>query len=194
MEVTSTHGLLLRGRAGDAEALSLLFERYRGRLAVLIHYRLGQELRQVMEVDDVIQEVLLRACRDMDQFSYQSPGSFFRWLASITDHVITDLSRHEHREKRRAVEMVRFRSESNPRGPEPVDTETPSRVLAHKESVEGLIAQLDALPEAYRRVIVLTKIEGLSTVEVGERMGRSRESVALLLHRAIKRFRSLAQR
>jgi DNA-directed RNA polymerase specialized sigma24 family protein len=54
-----------------------------------------------------------------------------------------------------------------------------------------LLERLDALPADYRQAILLAKIEGLSTAELAERMGKSREAAALLLHRAVKRFREL---
>jgi RNA polymerase sigma factor (sigma-70 family) len=114
------------------------------------------------------------------------------WLSKITGHVIVDLARFHGRQQRQAVETVPFRSESNPRGPEPVDSMTPSRILRENEEADTLIQKLGALPDDYREAILLAKVEGLSTAEVAERMGRSREAAALLVHRAVKRFRSMA--
>jgi RNA polymerase sigma-70 factor (ECF subfamily) len=188
---TSTFGLVERVKSGDSEAFSRLFEKYRRRLAVLIHYKLSPEMRRSVEVDDILQETLLRAFRDVEQFTYRSPGSFLHWLSAIADHVIIDIVRYHERQQRHAAEMVRFRSESNPNGPEPVDTKTPSRHLADQERLEGLLQKLDALPEDYRQAILLAKIEGLSTQEMADQMGKSREAAALLLHRAIKRLRAL---
>jgi RNA polymerase sigma factor (sigma-70 family) len=65
--------------------------------------------------------------------------------------------------------------------------------LAEKESLQALIRKLDSLPEDYRRAILLTKVEGLSNAEMAEQLGRSREAAALLLHRAIKRFRAIQE-
>jgi RNA polymerase sigma-70 factor (ECF subfamily) len=188
---TSTFALLEKAGAGDQESLSLLFERYRGRLIVLAHFKMNPRDRRRAEVEDVVQETMLRGFRDLDRFSYRTPGCLFRWLASILDHVIVDRARYLGRE-RRAGEEVPFRSESNPHGPEPIDSQTPSRVLAQREGVEQLLARLEALPEEYRQAIVLAKIEGLSTAEMAERLGKSREAVALLVYRAVKRFRALA--
>jgi RNA polymerase sigma-70 factor, ECF subfamily len=188
---TSTFDLLERFRRGDSAAFSLLFEKYRRRLAVLIHYKISPEKRHLIDVDEVLQETFLAAFRQLDQFEYRAPGSLLSWLSRIADHVIVDHARFESRQKRHAAEMVRFRSESNPMGPEPADSRTPSRMLAEKEAVEALLARLNALPEDYRQVIVLAKVEGLSTQEIAERMDRSREAVSLLLHRAIQRFRRL---
>jgi DNA-directed RNA polymerase specialized sigma24 family protein len=40
-------------------------------------------------------------------------------------------------------------------------------------------------------MILLSKFAGLTTKEISGRSGRTRESVALTLHRALKRFREL---
>jgi RNA polymerase sigma-70 factor (ECF subfamily) len=189
--ISSSQGLIARIKNGDDEAFSALFGKYRPRLAVLIHYRIGPELRRFFEVDDILQETFLKAFRDFDQFTYQSPGSFMSWLARISDHVMADLARSQGRQKRHAAEMLRFRSESNPSGPEPLDSRTPSRALAEEEGLRGLLAKLNSLPENYRQAILLMKVEGLSTQEAAARLGKSNEATALLLHRALKRFRSL---
>ena len=189
---TSTFTQLERARAGDEEALSRAFEKYRRRLAVLIHFKLSPRAREFSEVEDVVQETCLRAFRDIGHFSYQSPGSFLRWLSSIADHVIIDRVRYQSRE-RRAGEEVPFRSASNPGGPEPADTKTPSRLFAQQEAVERLLGRLDALPEDYRQAILMARIEGLSTAEMAERLGKSRQAVALLVYRAVKRFRALRE-
>ena len=39
----------------------------------------------------------------------------------------------------------------------------------------------------------MAKIEGLSTAEMAEQLGKSREAVALLVFRAVKRFRTLSE-
>jgi RNA polymerase sigma-70 factor (ECF subfamily) len=188
---TSTFGLVERFKRGETEAFSLIFRKYRRRLAVLVHYRMSSELRGAVEVDDILQEVFLAAAQDMGNFTYQSPGSLMAWLSRISDHVVVDAVRYQNRGKRHAEQLLRFRSESNPAGPEPVDRETPSRVFARTENMQILLKKLDSLPAEYREMILLAKFEGLTTKEISERVKKSRESVALTLHRALKRFREL---
>jgi len=187
---TSTFALLEKAKTGDDEALSKLFEQYRRRLIVLVHFKMSPQSRQRSEVEDVVQEVCLRAFRDVDRFTYRTPGSFLGWLSAIADHVIADRARYRNRECR-AGEEVRFRSESNPLGPEPADSRTPSFLLRQEEAVGRLLERLGRLPEDYRQAILLAKIEGMSTAETAERMGKSREQVALLVYRAAKRLREL---
>ena len=187
---TSTFTLLEKARNGDEDALSRAFEQYRRRLAVLIHFKLDP--RESADAEDVLQETYLRAFRAVDRFEYQSPGSFLRWLSSIADSVIVDRVRYRGRE-RRAGEEVPFRSESNPLGPEPRDSRTPSRLFAQEEALQRLLGRLAALPPHYRDAILMAKIEGLTTAEMAERLGRSRDEVAQLVFRAVKRFRAICE-
>lgn len=189
---SSTFGLVERAQSGDSDALSALFDKYRRRLALLIHYKLGRDARELDDVEDVVQETLLRAFRDVERFTYRAPGSFFRWISAIADHVIVDRARYRERACRAAA-LVPFRSESNPQGPEPADSRTPSRIFAEHEGMAQLLAGLDALPEAYREAILMAKIEGLSTAEIAERLGKTREAIALLVFRAVKKLRETTQ-
>jgi len=190
---TSSFALLERIHAGDREAFDLLFTRYQRRLAVLIYYKLDARARGLTEVDDILQETLLRAFRSIDAFAYRTPGSFLQWLARIADNTIADTARYQTRARRQAVAMVPLRSESQPDGVEPADSETPSRILRNSEQLAALLERLDQLPDQYREAIVLAKIEGLSTAELAERLGKSREAASLLLHRAVARFRDLVE-
>lgn len=186
---TSTCDLVERFKRGDQTAFSMLFGKYHRRLAVVVHYKMSEELRGRLEVDDILQDVFLAAAQGLGRFTYQNPGSFMAWLSRIASDTIVDAARHQNRKKRCAEELLRFRSESNPNGPEPVDFATPSRVFAQQESLQILLRKLDALPTEYRDVILMAKFEGLTTSEISERLGKSREKVALTLHRALKRFR-----
>jgi RNA polymerase sigma-70 factor (ECF subfamily) len=190
---TSTFDLVERFKRGDSDAFSLLFGKYRRRLAVLVHYKMSADLRGKLEVDDILQEVFFAASQGLNRFEYQSPGSLLSWLSRIADHVITDAARHHNRQKRRAEDLLRFPSETNPGGPEPLDFDTPSRIFARGQSLRILLDKIEALPAQYREMILLAKFEGLTTSEIGAHLGKSRESVALVLHRALKRFREMDQ-
>src|SRR6185369_12336890 len=151
-QATPTYDLLDKLGKGNESAFTELFERYQKRLALLIHYKLSPELRRLTEVEDMLQETFLEAFRDIKQFQYEKTGGFLGWLSRIADHVIADTARFHGRQKRRAADLVRFRSAGTPDGPEPVDSVTPSRLLAEKEKLQALIEKLDRLPEDYRQV------------------------------------------
>jgi len=188
---TSTFDLIERFRVGDDAAFSQLFRKYKPRLAVLVRYKLSESLRHCVEIDDIIQEVFLKASKDIGGLTYRSPGSFMSWLSRIADHAIADLARAQARQERDGDELVRFRSACSPTGPEPIDSTTPSRILDQNEKAERLFARLEALPSDYRNAILMAKVECLSSAEMAIRLGRSREAVAVLLCRALQRLRTL---
>jgi RNA polymerase sigma-70 factor (ECF subfamily) len=66
-------------------------------------------------------------------------------------------------------------------------------VLAQEERLQALIGKLDALPEQYREVLLLAKMEGLTTEEISSRLGKPRPAVSLLLFRALRRLRELLE-
>src|SRR5262245_55783523 len=187
---TTSHELVERVQHGDEDAFAALFAKCRSRLAVITHCRLSSDLRRDADVDDILQETMLRAFRDIQRFEYRAPGSFMSWLVRIAEHVMVDMARAQERQKR-AGEHVRLRSESNPGGPEPAHSYTPSRIFRENESLGRFVETLKLLPEDYRRVILLAKVEGLSISEIAARLEKSNEATSLLLHRAIKRLQSL---
>jgi RNA polymerase sigma-70 factor (subfamily 1) len=190
---TSTFDLIQRFRGGDDGAFGDLFRKYKPRLAVLVRYKLSESLRNYFEVDDILQEVFLKASRDLEDFTYRSPGGFMAWLSCIADHVIADEARMLARQKRDGGERVRLRSESNPLGPDPIDPATPSRILLQHEREEALYACLEALPPDYRAAILMAKVECLPLAEMAKRFDRSRDATAVLLCRALQRVRAMGE-
>lgn len=190
---TSTLGLVERVKGGDTEAFSLLFRKYRKRLAVLIHYRMSEQLRAKIEVDDILQECFLAAAQQMDRFDYRAPGSFFSWLATVAQRTIVDAARFHGRQKRGDGDALRLKTAGGSSGVEPADFETPSRIFFREERVRALLEKIDALSEEQREVVLLAKFEGLATSEIAARIGKERGAVAVLLHRALQRLRDNVQ-
>ena len=191
---TSTFGLISKIQSGDHDAFSVLFEKYRKKLALVLYYKVSDPIRLQVSIQDLLQETFLRAYRDFDRFKYLGPGSFMSWLCAIADHVVVDRGRFQNRQKRKAVSILRFRSQTNPRGPEPAVSLTPSRIFEEQEQLQKLKEILNSLPEDYREVIIQAKINGCLTEEIARRMGKSRQNVSITLHRALKRFRELYER
>ncbi len=133
---TSTFVLLEKAKNGDDAALSKVFEQYRRRLMVLVHFKLSPQWRERGEVEEVVQEVCLRAFRDLDRFTYRTAGSFLIWLSAIADHAIATASVTG---TANAAPAKRFPSARRaiPLGPDPADSRTPSRLLANRRRWSG---------------------------------------------------------
>ena len=187
-EPTISFEVVERARQGDQAAFSWLFHRYHPRLAVFLHFHMAEPLRRKYELDDVMQELFLRAFRDLPDFVYRGPGAFSRWLFQIARHTVQDMARFQDRQKRQAADETPFRSPSNPAGVEPLELKTPSRILFQKEKIARLMAGLESLPANDRELVLLAKLEGLSLREISERTGLSKPAASLRLHRALQRL------
>lgn len=177
---------------GSRSALDELFERSSGRLRRLLWLRAGLALRSA-EVDDLMQEAWLEAIRRFDGYTYQGPDSFFRWLATIALHRLSNLQRLAGAQKRDprmerpidAAEVSRRAPTLRDHGPGPR-----TRVVG-AETQQRLEVAMRRLSEADRDVIRMARIEGLPLPEIAARTGRTRNAVALQLSRALRKLKVL---
>src|SRR5438309_11628928 len=100
---TSTFGLVERFKKGETEAFSLIFRKYRRRLAVLVHYKMSPELRGAVVVDDILQEVSLSAAQEIGNFAYHAPSSLMAWLSRSSDRESGDAASYQNRGKSHAT-------------------------------------------------------------------------------------------
>jgi RNA polymerase sigma-70 factor (ECF subfamily) len=188
--VTQSLEIVERARKGDQDAFFWLFQKHQSRLAVFIRYQMSDALRRRYEIDDVLQELFLRAFRDLPAFEYQGSGSFLRWLFQIARHTLQDLARHEDRQKRKVEQEALSRSADSQRIMEPAHSQTPSRILFQRERLAQLLKNLDALTKADRELILLAKVEGLTIGEMSQLLGKDKAQISLSLHRALQRLRN----
>jgi len=152
---------------------------------------MGGEIRSKLESMDLVQDVFISALRDLGNFTYKNEGDFLRWLSKIAENRLRDNLDKLHANKRDIHKEVRFDShrpttENSFVGTvEPIDLTTPSAIMSKREDLTKLAKALDALKPEYRKVIVLTKIDGLSYKEIADKLGKSGDAVRMLVSRAI---------
>jgi RNA polymerase sigma-70 factor (ECF subfamily) len=140
---------------------------------------------------DLVQDTLLMAVRDLDDFTCRNDGDFLRWLLSVAENRIHDNVDRFHAQKRdirRQVSLEKLAKHATSLeryGGLPLATTTPSVVLARREDLDRLEQAMDRIKPEYREVIILAKIEGLSHKDIGARLGKSPAAIAMLLSRAI---------
>jgi len=88
----STSALVKKAQEGDRQAFDEIVERYQGRLRRQVRARMSRELRSAVEEDDVLQEVFASAYQWIGTFKWRDEESFYRWLGSIGEHLILNLS------------------------------------------------------------------------------------------------------
>jgi RNA polymerase sigma-70 factor (ECF subfamily) len=189
--------LLRAARNGDAAALGQLFESYRRYLAVLARVQIGHRLQGKADASDLVQETFLAAHRHFPQFRGESQAQFVRWLQEILATKLADLLRRYLGTQGRNVRLERELEDAFDRSSAllargPVAPQSsPSQQAARHEEAFLLAAALGELSDAYREVLTLRHLEGLTFPEVAHRMGRSLDSVEKLWMRALARLRQL---
>jgi RNA polymerase sigma-70 factor, ECF subfamily len=171
--------LIARARRNDASAVALIIRQNNQRL-----YRIARSiLRDDFEAEDALQEAYIRAFTRLDLFRGES--QLGTWLARIVmNEALGRLRRCKptvafetgtHAQETSA-EIIRF-----PLAHPELDPET---TMAQREIRALLERAIDALPEAFRTVLVMRLIEGMSIEQTAELLGIKPETVKTRLHRA----------
>lgn len=167
-----------RLRAGDRGALSALVESYQER----IYNFAARMCRDREDARDVLQETFLAALRGVRRFRGEARLS--TWLLRIAANACRKLRRRTRAEPERVLSLEELLPASERmREPEPW-LETPEGHAARGELRRALEAAIGELPPAYREVLLLRDVEGLSTEATAEVLGLGVPTVKTRLHRA----------
>jgi RNA polymerase sigma-70 factor (ECF subfamily) len=189
--INKTRHLVALAKDGDESALDWLCRVYSERVRWVIRLRMGREIRSKLESMDLVQDALIYAIRDLGNFTYKNEGDFLLWLSKIAENRVRDSLDKLHANKRDIHREVRLDSYGPATGDSfagavgPVDYTTPSAIMSKTEDLARLARAIDSLKPEYRKVIVLTKIEGLSYKEIADQLGKSPDAVRMLVSRAI---------
>ena len=192
-----TRHLVAMAQDGDESALNQLCKVYGTRVLWIVRLRMGKELRSKLDSMDLVQDAFVSALKDLGKFTYKNEGDFLRWLSRIAENRLRGHLHRLHANKRDIRKEVRVNNrrriteDSFVAALEAVDTTTPSAIMSKKEEFDKLARAIEALSPQYREVIVLTKIEGLSYKEIGDRLGKSSEAVRKLVSRALEALISI---
>jgi RNA polymerase sigma-70 factor (ECF subfamily) len=176
---TEEADLIARARRKDGAAIALIIRQQNQRL-----YRIARSiLRDDAEAEDALQEAYIRAFTSLDLF--RGDSRLGTWLARIVmNEALGRLRRRKPtvdfdtfaKTHEASAEIIRFPA-ANP----DLDPET---TMAQREIRALLEGAIDALPEAFRTVLVARLIEGMSIEETAELIGIRPETVKTRLHRA----------
>jgi RNA polymerase sigma-70 factor (ECF subfamily) len=189
--------LLERAGQGDAEARQQLLVRHQKRLRQMIALRMDRRLAARIDPDDVVQETLAEAVRQLSDYLQRRPLPFYPWLRQLAWERLVALHRRHVRAQRRSV----LREERRPALPDESALELAERLLSHgsspsarlrrQELRDRLQAALAQLAEHDREVLVLRHLEQLSTREIAAVLGVTEGAVYTRHLRALERLRSL---
>ena len=181
-------------RQRDTAAVEALMERYGA-----VVYRLACGItRNPSDAEEVVQDVFLSVLRKIDTFEARS--SLGTWIYRVT----TNAALNRRRGKRAEVEtfledlLPAYKDDGHREGDRSYVladwSALPDEVLLSSEGRREIAQALDALPPAYRAVLVLRDVDGLSNEEAAAALGESVSSVKSRLHRARMAMRELLTR
>jgi RNA polymerase sigma factor (sigma-70 family) len=169
----------------DAQALSILYERFRRPIYSYTYRLLGNG----EDAADVTQEVFLRACISWE--SLRDRDHLGEWL----HHVATNLCIDMLRRRRRLSWWPLTRCNRNDRHAESLSDDDPlSRLppdsggipeVAEREHIQRVLA---VMPEEYALVLILSAIRGIPYQEIATIIGLSPTVTATHISRAKKLF------
>lgn len=178
LQAKSDEVLIILVHQGEHTAFRVLVERYQERIRNLIY----SIFHEPGIVDDLSQEVFIKAYEALHQFRFQS--SFYTWLYRIA----VNKSRDELR-KRKVRRWFSLQSLM-----ESSDKELGAKIVAEpqdNELQELLGAALKSLPEKYRIAVVLKDVDGFSYEEIAEIMECEIGTVKSRLSRARAMLRKI---
>lgn len=170
-------GLLARAREGDAEAIDALAAELRPRLQRWARGRLPRWARDVADTDDLVQDTLSGALRNLSAFEPEHEAAFAFYLRQALVNRVRDEMRRVGR--RPAHDTL---SEAS-RLPDP--GASPQSVLISRDEWERYERALACLPPREREAIIGRVEAGSSFEDLGALWGKSPEAARKAVRRAI---------
>lgn len=167
--------MLAQAAIVDSAAFDPLYRRYVDPIYRFCYRRMGTR----EEAEDATSVTFAKAMRSLRSFR---GGSFRAWLFAIADRATLDRLRRSRREE--PLETASFVPDTG---------ETPEEFAINEDARRQLRAALAELTADQRRVVEL-RLSGLDGHEIAQAMGRNRNAVDALQHRALERMRRFMAR
>lgn len=188
--------LIEQAVGGSPTAVGGVLEFYRGYLKLLARLRLNTT-ESALDASDIVQDVFLRAHRGFAQFRGGTEAELTAWLRQILARCLIDYCRRKKvpfQNIDSATRRVQKELDETSVGLATrlvAPTDCPAKIAERREAAVLVFKALEQLQEEYREAIVLRHLEGLSPVEVADRMGRTVDSVRKLWARGLVELRGI---
>jgi RNA polymerase sigma factor (sigma-70 family) len=159
----STFHLIARVRAGDREALELLFVRHLPPLQRWARGRLPKWARQLADTDDLVQDALAQTFKRIEEFEPRHVGALQAYLRQAVLNRIRDEVRRKGRQPIAAADLEALELEGGG---------SPLEEAIGREGVERYERALERLKPAEREIIIAKVEMGYSYEELAEVLGK----------------------
>jgi len=176
---TSSLTLLEQARNGDRSALDRLLQRYLPRLTRWASGRLPRWARDLSDTDDLVQDTLVRAVKNLPRFTPQGEGALQAYLRTAVMNRIRD-------------EVRRRGRQPDPAPLDPAladDGQSPLEEAIGRELLDKYDRALDRLPPDEQELVIARVEMGCSYAEIAETSGRaSADAARMAVSRALVRL------
>jgi RNA polymerase sigma-70 factor (ECF subfamily) len=163
----------------DAEAFGALYDHHVNRVYRYLYVRAGSQ----PEAEDLTEQVFLRAWEAIDRFRWQG-RPFIAWLYRLAHNVLVD----HVRARRRSVTLAEEGQAAE------VASESAAAVLAQRIDADMLNRALEELTVDQQQVILLKFIDGLTSGEIAQMLGKQEGAVRAIQLRALLSLRRVLER
>lgn len=179
-------------------ALETLLDLYRNYLRLVARTSLDAAMRAKADPSDMVQETIIKAHQNFEQFQGATEAELIAWLRQILARNISDLARRYRTGSRQVSREVPLddvlRSSAEAINQFVADEQSsPSHRCQRREMSVVLADALAELSPDHREVIILRSIEERDWPEIAARMGRTTDAVRVLWARALKQLRPLIE-
>jgi RNA polymerase sigma-70 factor, ECF subfamily len=155
--------LVRRVQKGDKASFDLLVLKYQHKVAKLV----SRFIRDRREVEDVTQEVFIKAYRAINGF--RGDSAFYTWLYRIAVNTAKNyLDAQSRRPQSSGIELESLEFSDN--GESLKDQASPEHSVLTDEIMMTVTRTIEELPEDLRVAITLREIDGLSYEEIAQAM------------------------
>lgn len=175
---------------------ALRLERFRDYLRLLTQMQVGLRWKRWLDPSDLVQQTLLEAYRQRDQYRGQGDRALGAWLRAILARNVADAIRAQGRQKRdvarvRSLEADLESSSARLGAWLAAEQSTPSQQAMRHEQAVLVADALARLPQSQRQALVLHYWQDRSLAEIAAHLDRTTDAVAGLLKRGLKNLRVL---
>jgi len=198
-DASNVDDLLGRAKAGYAQALAELFNRFRDRLRRMVRLRLDRRLQGRIDPSDVLQEAFIDFARRFPQYAATGGMPFYLWLRQITGQKLIDLHRHHLGAKMRdaAQEVSLYRGALPQASSVSLAAQllgkltSASRAAIRAETQLRVQEALNSMEALDREVLTLRHFEMLTNEETAQVLGIKKTAASNRYIRALKRLKEV---